>query len=77
MCTSADVVALLRYCVAGNMYELGADSGRNYSVNVPLKEGMDDQCKWHLRETHARVCKNEKYFVFILAHHHHHLYSYT
>ena len=32
-------------CVAGNMYELGADSGRNYSVNVPLKEGMDDQCK--------------------------------
>ncbi|KAI0218009.1 Histone deacetylase 3 [Lamellibrachia satsuma] len=27
----------------GNMYELGADSGKNYSVNVPLKEGMDDQ----------------------------------
>ena len=25
------------------MYELGADSGRNYSMNVPLKEGMDDQ----------------------------------
>ena len=31
--------------MAGNMYELGADSGKNYSVNVPLKEGMDDQCE--------------------------------
>ena len=29
------------------MYELGADSGKNYSVNVPLKEGMDDQSKYH------------------------------
>lgn len=28
------------------MYELGADSGKNYSVNVPLKEGMDDQCEY-------------------------------
>ena len=24
------------------MYELGADSGRNYCTNIPLKEGMDD-----------------------------------
>lgn len=24
------------------MYETGAGSGRCYSVNVPLKEGMDD-----------------------------------
>ncbi|GAB6028897.1 Histone deacetylase 3 [Chamberlinius hualienensis] len=27
----------------GDMYELGAESGRYYSVNVPLKEGIDDQ----------------------------------
>ena len=26
----------------GHMYETGAGSGRCYSVNVPLKEGMDD-----------------------------------
>ena len=24
------------------MFELGHDSGRYYSVNVPLKEGIDD-----------------------------------
>lgn len=28
----------------GDMYEHGAESGRYYSVNVPLKEGIDDQC---------------------------------
>jgi len=26
----------------GHMYEVGAGAGRQYSVNVPLKEGMDD-----------------------------------
>ncbi|XP_054722160.1 histone deacetylase 3-like isoform X2 [Uloborus diversus] len=26
----------------GDMYELGADTGRYYSVNVPLREGIDD-----------------------------------
>ncbi|CAB0030882.1 unnamed protein product [Trichogramma brassicae] len=26
----------------GDMYEIGAESGRYYSVNVPLKEGIDD-----------------------------------
>jgi len=27
----------------GHMYEVGAGAGRQYSVNVPLKEGMDDE----------------------------------
>lgn len=27
----------------GSMYEIGAESGRHYSVNVPFKEGIDDQ----------------------------------
>lgn len=27
----------------GSMYEVGAESGRYYSVNVPFKEGIDDQ----------------------------------
>ncbi|KAK6179259.1 histone deacetylase 3 [Patella vulgata] len=27
----------------GDMYEWGSESGRYYSVNVPLKEGIDDQ----------------------------------
>ena len=26
----------------GHMFEVGAGAGRQYSVNVPLKEGMDD-----------------------------------
>lgn len=25
------------------MYEIGAESGRYFSVNVPLREGIDDQ----------------------------------
>lgn len=28
---------------AGDMYETGSGAGRYYSVNVPLKEGIDDQ----------------------------------
>ncbi|XP_014253929.1 histone deacetylase 3 [Cimex lectularius] len=28
---------------SGDMYEIGSDSGRYYSVNVPFKEGIDDQ----------------------------------
>lgn len=25
------------------MYDVGQDSGRYYAVNVPMKEGMDDE----------------------------------
>lgn len=32
----------------GDMYEQGAESGRYYSVNVPLKEGIDDQSYFHI-----------------------------
>ncbi len=27
----------------GNMYEIGAGKGKYYSVNVPLKDGIDDE----------------------------------
>ena len=32
------------YCIffSGDMYEYGSESGRYYSINVPLKEGIDD-----------------------------------
>ena len=30
------------YPGTGDMYEIGAGSGRYYSINVPLKEGIDD-----------------------------------
>ena len=30
----------------GDMYEIGADSGRYYSLNVPLREGIDDPSKF-------------------------------
>ena len=35
----SSVCALL----AGDMYEIGAEKGKHYSVNVPLKDGIDDQ----------------------------------
>lgn len=34
-------LSILRY--SGDMYEIGAECGRYYSVNIPLKEGIDDQ----------------------------------
>ena len=27
---------------AGDMYEVGMDRGKYYSVNLPLKDGIDD-----------------------------------
>lgn len=30
------------FLLIGDMYEVGAESGRYYSLNVPLKEGIDD-----------------------------------
>ncbi|XP_063899874.1 histone deacetylase 3-like [Zophobas morio] len=32
----------------GDLYELGADRGKNYSINVPLKDGIDDHNYLHL-----------------------------
>lgn len=32
----------------GDMYEMGAESGRFYSVNVPLREGIDDASYWQV-----------------------------
>jgi hypothetical protein len=29
----------------GSMYEIGADTGRYYSINVPLREGITDDGK--------------------------------
>ena len=31
------------HCIIGDMYEVGAEGGKHYSVNVPLKDGIDDQ----------------------------------
>lgn len=40
----------------GDMYEIGAESGRYYSVNVPLKEGIDDQ-------SYVQVCMIIDYYL--------------
>ena len=29
--------------ILGDMYESGVDNGKFYSLNVPLKDGIDDQ----------------------------------
>ena len=37
--------SVLTPCVGGigDMYEVGAEQGKYYSLNVPLKDGIDDQ----------------------------------
>lgn len=46
----------------GDMYEIGAESGRYYSVNVPLKEGIDDQSY-----VQVRLCLSlYPYFIILL-----------
>lgn len=30
----------------GDMYEVGAESGRYYCLNVPLRDGIDDQSEY-------------------------------
>ncbi|KAG8198832.1 hypothetical protein JTE90_007134 [Oedothorax gibbosus] len=35
------------YPGTGDMYEIGAENGRYYTVNVPLKEGIDDNSYFH------------------------------
>lgn len=42
----------------GDMYDVGQDTGRYYSVNVPMKEGMDD-------ESMCRLCP---YLHFLIVH---------
>ena len=32
--------------ISGDMYEIGSETGRYYSLNVPLREGMDDASKF-------------------------------
>ena len=49
------MASLSPICVAGDMYEIGADSGRHYSVNVPLKEGIDDDCQCFYTCKHRRL----------------------
>lgn len=39
---SENLLVYIRFVGTGDMYEIGAESGRYYSVNVPLKEGIDD-----------------------------------
>ena len=39
------------------MYEIGAEKGKYYSVNVPLEDGIDDQSKTlHLHTTEIQKC---------------------
>ena len=33
------------------MFEIGADSGRYYSLNVPLREGIDDPSMFYFEYT--------------------------
>lgn len=35
-------------CFVGDMYEVGAESGRYYCLNVPLRDGIDDQSRCSL-----------------------------
>jgi len=41
------IIIIIAYCFfkfpAGDMFELGVENGRFYSLNVPLRDGIDDQ----------------------------------
>lgn len=41
----------------GDMYEIGAESGRYYSVNVPLKEGIDDASYFQVSINHFLIAQ--------------------
>ena len=32
----------MNFILLGSMYEIGAETGRYYSINVPLREGITD-----------------------------------
>lgn len=36
------------FFMIGDMYEVGAESGRYYCLNVPLRDGIDDQSEWRV-----------------------------
>lgn len=40
----------------GDMYEIGAESGRYYSVNVPLREGIDDASYYSVSILYSHPC---------------------
>ena len=45
------------------MYEVGADKGKYYSINIPLKDGIDDQSEYNVLETTCAV----KSYVILLS----------
>ncbi len=43
-------------CVcAGDMYEIGAEKGKYYSVNVPLRDGIDDQSESSIQNQYTTL----------------------
>ncbi|KAK3786964.1 hypothetical protein RRG08_037428 [Elysia crispata] len=48
MCVSFHKYGQLFFPGTGDMYEVGAESGRYYSVNVPLLTGIDDASYMHI-----------------------------
>lgn len=46
------------------MYEVGAESGRYYSLNVPLKEGIDDSNYAQVFKPVIQVCHISYLFSF-------------
>ena len=41
------------------MYEIGSETGRYYSVNVPFKEGMDDMSYEQVRRNLAGAVESK------------------
>ena len=50
------------FVLPGDMYEIGADKGKYYSINVPLKDGIDDQSERLLSLLY--LCSLHKHSVF-------------
>merc|ERR1719414_1639648 len=50
----------------GHMYEVGAGAGRQYSVNVPLKEGMDDASYEYIFNPRMENANSQQYLASIV-----------
>jgi len=47
MCRDNGALNECHFSFLGDMYEIGAEKGRYYSLNVPLKDGIDDHSESH------------------------------
>ena len=56
---------MLVFLLLGDMYEIGADKGKYYSINIPLKDGIDDQSEGAPLSPYCNVFLQKQLWHFI------------